>query len=78
MGQVRTASFVFVLRVLYSDMNNLEYEDELDRAFQDWWEAETSGQDMDELIRQQFEAGKDHPNKPKLVGFIPAPKNTMH
>mgnify|MGYP001297898566 CR=1 FL=1 len=23
---------------------------------------------MDELIRKQFEAGKDHPNKPKLVG----------
>ena len=27
---------------------------------------------------KQFEDGKDHPNKPTLVGFVPAPKGTTH
>ena len=64
--------------VKYSDMNNLEYEDELDRAFQEWWDVEVRDEDMDELIRKQFEAGRDHPNKPTLDGFIPRPKNTLN
>ena len=64
--------------VTYSQINNPEYEDELAKALQEWWDAEARGEDMDELIRQQFEAGKDHPSKPKLVGFIPAPKDTIH
>jgi len=64
--------------VTYSQLNNPEYTEELNKALQEWWDAEARGEDMDELIRQQFEAGKDHPSKPKLVGFIPAPKNTTH
>ena len=64
--------------VTYSRMNDPEYEEELARALQEWWDAEARGEDMDELIRKQFEAGKDHPNKPKLVGFIPAPNDTTH
>ena len=28
------------------------------------------------LIKRQFEAGKDHPNKPILDGFIPRPSGT--
>ena len=64
--------------VTYSQLNNPEYTEELNKALQEFWDAEARGEDMDEFIRQQFEAGKDHPNKPKLVGFIPAPKNTMH
>ena len=64
--------------VTYSQMNNPKYEDELAKALQEWWEAEARGEDMDELIRKQFEDGKDHPNKPTLVGFVPAPKGTTH
>ena len=64
--------------VTYSQMNNPDYQEELAKALQEWWDAEARGEDMDELIRQQFEAGKDHPNKPTLVGFIPAPKNTQN
>ena len=64
--------------VTYSRMNDPEYEEELARALQEWWDAEARGEDMDELIRKQFEAGKDHPNKPTLAGFIPAPKKTIH
>ena len=55
-----------------------EYEEELAKALQKWWDAEARGEDMDELIRKQFEAGKDHPNKPTLAGFIPTPKNTLN
>jgi len=62
--------------VKYAEMNNLEYEDELDRAFQEWWDAVSIGEEMDELIKRQFEAGKDHPNKPILDGFIPRPSGT--
>ena len=64
--------------VTYSQMNNPEYQEEIAQALQEFWDAEARGEDMDELIRQQFEAGKDHPNKPKLVGFIPAPIRTTH
>ena len=64
--------------VTYSKMNNPEYEEELAKALQEWWDAEARGEDMDELIRKQFEAGKDHPNKPTLVGFIPKPETTTH
>ena len=64
--------------VTYSRMNDPEYEEELARALQEWWDAEARGEDMDELIRKQFEAGKDHPNKPTLAGFIPAPKKSIH
>ena len=64
--------------VTYSRMNDPEYEEELARVLQEWWDAEARGEDMDELIRKQFEAGKDHPNKPTLAGFIPAPKKTIH
>ena len=64
--------------VTYSRMNDPEYEEELARTLQEWWDAEARGEDMDELIRKQFEAGKDHPNKPTLAGFIPAPKKTIH
>ena len=64
--------------VTYSRMNDPEYEEELARALQEWWDAEARGEDMDELIRKQFEDGKDHPNKPTLVGFVPAPKGTTH
>ena len=64
--------------VTYSKMNNPEYEEELAKALQEWWDAEARGEDMDELIRKQFEAGKDHPNKPTLVGFIPKPEKTTH
>ena len=62
--------------VKYAEMNNLEYEDELDRAFQEWWDAVSIGEGMDELIKRQFKAGKDHPNKPILDGFIPRPSGT--
>ena len=62
--------------VKYAEMNNLEYDDELDRAFQEWWDAVSIGEEMDELIKRQFEAGKDHPNKPILDGFIPRPSGT--
>ena len=62
--------------VKYAEMNNLEYEDELDRAFQEWWDAVSIGEEMDQLIKRQFEAGKDHPNKPILDGFIPRPSGT--
>ena len=64
--------------VTYSQMNNPKYEDELAKALQEWWDAEARGEDMDELIRKQFEDGKDHPNKPTLVGFVEAPKGTTH
>ena len=64
--------------VTYSQMNNPDYQEELAKALQEWWDAEARGEDMDELIRKQFEAGKDHPNKPSLAGFIPAPKDTIH
>ena len=64
--------------VTYSRMNDPEYEEELAKALQEWWDAESRGEDMDELIRKQFDAGKDHPNKPTLAGFIPAPKGTLH
>ena len=64
--------------VTYSRMNDPEYEEELARALQEWWDAEARGEDMDELIRKQFDAGKDHPNKPTLAGFIPTPKKTIH
>ena len=64
--------------VTYSQMNNPKYEDELAKALQEWWDAEARGEDMDELKRKQFEDGKDHPNKPTLVGFVPAPKGTTH
>ena len=46
------------------------------RAFQEWWDVEVRDEDMDELIRKQFEAGRDHPNKPTLDGFIPRPSGT--
>ena len=64
--------------VTYSQLNNPEYTEELNKALQEFWDAEARGEDMDEFIRQQFEFGKDHPNKPKLVGFIPAPKGMLH
>ena len=64
--------------VTYSRMNDPEYEEEVARALQEWWDAEARGEDMDELIRKQFEACNDHPNKPTLAGFIPAPKKTIH
>ena len=64
--------------VTYSQLNNPEYTEELNKALQEFWDAEARGEDMDEFIKKQFDAGKDHPNKPKLVGFIPAPKDTTH
>ena len=60
--------------VTYSQMNNPEYQEEIAQALQEFWDAEARGEDMDELIRKQFEDGKDHPNKPSVVGLIPAPK----
>ena len=60
--------------VTYSQMNNPEYQEEIAQALQEFWDAEARGEDMDELIRKQFEDGKDHPNKPSIVGLIPAPK----
>ena len=64
--------------VTYSQMNSPKYKEELNKALQEWKEAEARGEDMDELIRQQFEDGKERPNKPILVGFVPSPKDTTH
>ena len=64
--------------VTYSQMNSPKYKEELNKALQEWKEAEARGEDMDELIRQQFEASKERPNKPILVGFVPSPKDTTH
>ena len=33
---------------------------------------------MDEHISRQFEANKDKPNMPKLVGLVPSPKKNLH
>ena len=64
--------------VTYSQMNYPDYQQEVADALQDFWDAEERGEDMDEFISKQFEVSKDNPKKPKLVGLLPAPKNTLH
>ena len=64
--------------VTYSQMNNPDYQQEVANALQDFWDAGERGEDMDEYIRKQFEDTKDDPNKPILMGSLPAPKNTLH
>ena len=64
--------------VTYSQMNYPDYQQEVADALQDFWDAEERGEDMDEYISSQFEANKDKPNMPKLVGLLPAAKNTLH
>ena len=59
-------------------MNCPEYQDEINKALQELWDAEERGEDVDEYIRRQFEANKDDPQKPKIVGSLPAPKRTTH
>ena len=66
------------IHVNYSEMNCPEYQDEINNALQELWEAEERGEDVDEYIRRQFEANKDDPKKPKIVGSLPAPKNILH
>ena len=64
--------------VTYSQTNCPDYQQEVADALQDFWDAEERGEDMDEFISKQFEVNKDNPKKPKLVGLLPAPKNTLH
>ena len=64
--------------VTYSHTNSPKYKEELNRDLEEWRDAEARGEDMDELIKQQFEASKERPNKPILVGFVPSPKDTTH
>ena len=66
------------IHVNYSEMNCPEYQDEINKALQELWDAEERGEDVDEYIRRQFEANKDDPKKPKIVGSLPAPKNILH
>ena len=64
--------------VTYSQMNYPDYQQEVADTLQDFWDAEERGEDMDEFISKQFEVNKDNPKKPKLVGLLIAPKNTLH
>ncbi|MDA7579522.1 hypothetical protein N8725_02730 [Alphaproteobacteria bacterium] len=64
--------------VNYSEMNCPEYQDEINKALQELCDAEERGEDVDEYIRRQFEANKDNPKKPKIVGSLPVRKNTLH
>ena len=64
--------------VTYSQMNCPDYQQEIANALQEFWDAEERGEDVDEYIRRQFEANKDNPKKPKIVGSLPAPKNILH
>jgi len=64
--------------VTYSQTNCPDYQQEVADALQDFWDAEERGEDMDELISKQFEVNKDNPKKSKLVGLLPASKNTLH
>ena len=66
------------IHVNYSEMNCPKYQDEINKALQELWEAEERGEDVDEYISRQFEANKDDPKKPKIVGSLPAPKNILN
>jgi len=66
------------IHVNYSEMNCPEYQDEVAKALQELWDAEERGEDVDEYICRQFEANKDDSKMPKIVGSLPAPKNTFH
>ena len=66
------------IAVTYSQTNCPDYQQEVADALQKFWDAEKRGENMDEYIRRQFEANKDKPNMPKLVGLVPSPKNTLH
>ena len=66
------------IHVNYSEMNCPEYQDEINKTLQELCDAEERGEDVDEYIRRQFEANKDDPKKPKIVGSLPAPKNILH
>ena len=66
------------IHVNYSEVNCPEYQDEINKALQELWEAEERGEDVDEYIRRQFEDTKENPNKPILVGSLTANKNTFH
>ena len=62
------------INVNYSEINCPEYKDEINKALQELRDAEERGEDVDEYIRRQFEANKDDPIKPKIVGSIPEDK----
>ena len=66
------------IAVTYPQTNCTDYQQEVADALQKFWDAEERGENMDEYISRQFEANKDKPNMPKLVGLVPSPKNTLH